>query len=71
MHDTITRAETLLRDLEAATGCIARERKLRAALNEIRDAARQLSDSADPSVQSCAQRILAAAASVKEEPNGI
>ena len=55
VHDTITRAETLLRDLE----------------NEIRDAARQLSDSADPSVQSCAQRILAAAASVKEEPYGI
>ena len=71
VHNTITRAETLLRDLEAATGCIARERKLRAALNEIRDAARQLSDSADPSVQSCAQRILAAAASVKEEPYGI
>ena len=66
VHDTISRAEALLRDMEAATGCVARERRLRAALEEIHNAAQQLSASTDPSVQRCAQRILTAAASVKE-----
>ncbi len=66
VHDTISRTETLLRDMEAAIGCVTRERRLRAALEEIQNAAEQLSGCADPSVQRCAQRILSAAASVKE-----
>lgn len=66
VHDAISRAEALLRDMEAAAGCVARARRLRTALEEIRTAAQQLSGSTDPSVQCCAQRILAAAASVKE-----
>lgn len=66
VHDTISRAEALLQDMERATGCVARERRLRHALEEICEAAQQLSSSADPSVQSCARRILTAAASVKE-----
>ena len=66
VHDAISRAETLLREMERAAGCVARAHRLRLALEQIRDAAQRLAASSDPEVQSCAQRILSAAASVKE-----
>lgn len=66
VHDNISRTETILLEMEKATGCVARAKLLRAAMNEINDAAEQLLRSSDPTVQRNAQRILTAAASLKE-----
>ena len=66
VHDNISRTETILLEMEKATGCVARAKLLRAAMNEINDAAEQLLRSSDLTVQRNAQRILTAAASLKE-----
>ena len=69
VHDSLMRAETFLRNMEAKTGCVARERAMENALSVIRDAARQLLQ--QPEAVDLAQRILSAADSFKEDEHGI
>lgn len=66
VHDAVTRAEALLRDMERATGCVEKSLRLRAALEQIAEAAQSLRAHADPSVRQNAQCILDAVSSVKE-----
>ena len=69
VHDSLTRAEAALRNMEAKTGCVARERAMEQALSVIRDAARQLL--VQPEAVALAQRILSTADSLKEDEHGI
>lgn len=66
VHDTITRTEAILSDMENATGCVARAQKLRFAEQEITSAAQTLLRHEDPTVRNNAERILSAVSSVKE-----
>ena len=66
VHDTILRTEAILKDMEAATGCVARARTLRTALQRISDAAENLMHHEDPTVRENAAGILSALSSVKE-----
>ena len=66
VHDTISRTETILRDMEAATGCVARANALRATAQTIIDAANALITHEDPTVRQNAERILAAVSAIKE-----
>ncbi|MDR0889034.1 MAG: YlxM family DNA-binding protein [Oscillospiraceae bacterium] len=61
VHDSIVRTEAILRNMEDATGCVARERALEASLSEIREAAQLLLEQDNPSIRQQAQRILSAA----------
>lgn len=64
VHDTLMRAETLLKNMEEKTGCIARDRRTQSALAEIREAASELVN--DPRSSAAARRILDAAQRIKE-----
>lgn len=66
VHDTISRTEAILLDIEKAAGCVARAQSLRAAKAEITEAANLLLLQEDPSVRQSAERILAAVSSLKE-----
>lgn len=66
VHDTLSRTEALLRNMEAKTGCVSRNRACRKAAGTILDAARRLRCSGDPEVSALAQRILDAAEDLKE-----
>ena len=58
VHDNLSRTEALLRNMEAKTGCVARERAMERALSTIRAAARQLLE--QPQAEALAQQILSA-----------
>ena len=58
VHDTISRAETLLREMERATGCVARSQELRRVLSRIEATARPLSAHEDAAVRHSAEVIL-------------
>ena len=60
VHDTITRTEAILRDMEKATGCVAMGKKLRRMREEILIAANELITHEDPTVRHNAERIVAA-----------
>ena len=60
VHDTITRTETILRDMEQATGCVAMARSLRQMRDEVLLAANELMQHNDPTVRHNAERIIAA-----------
>ncbi|MBQ1264674.1 MAG: DNA-binding protein [Oscillospiraceae bacterium] len=64
VHDTLMRAEALLRNMEEKTGCIARDRRTQSALAEICEAAAELAN--DPHASELARRILDAAERIKE-----
>ncbi len=66
VHDNITRTEAILRDMEAVTGCIAREKALRTMRNEVVQIANELMQHSDSTVRQSAERILAAVSSTKE-----
>ena len=66
VHDTITRTEAILLDMEKATGCVARAQALRSAEAEISEAAKALLLHHDPTVRHYAERISAAVSSLKE-----
>ncbi|MGN0999249.1 MAG: YlxM family DNA-binding protein [Faecousia sp.] len=66
VHDTLSRTEALLRNMEAKTGCVSRDQACRKAAGTILDAAQRLRCSADPEVSTLAQRILVAAENLKE-----
>ena len=58
VHDAISRAETLLREMEQATGCLARSQELRRVLSQIEAEALPLASSGDEAVRRRAEVIL-------------
>ena len=58
VHDAISRAETLLREMEQATGCVARSQALRRVLAQIEAEASALEASTDTAVRQHAEVIL-------------
>lgn len=60
VHDTVSRAETILCDIEKTAGCLAKAQNLRHAQAEISAAAETLSRHSDPAVREEASRIFSA-----------
>ncbi len=66
VHDNLSRAEALLLNMEAKTGCVRRDMQCRIAAKEIASAAQILSGHEDLNVSQLAGKILAAAKSLEE-----
>ena len=66
VHDNLSRAEALLRNMEAKTGCAARDQACRKAASSILDAATRLCQYEDSVVSTLAQRIMDAAKGLEE-----
>ena len=66
VHENLNRAEALLRNMEAKTGCVSRDQACRKAANTILDAASLLRQRDDPVVTALAQRIIDAAQGLEE-----
>jgi predicted DNA-binding protein YlxM (UPF0122 family) len=66
VHDNLTRAEALLRNMEAKTGCVSRDQSCRRAAKTILTAARALRQNPDETVSALAQTILSAAQGLEE-----
>ena len=66
VHDNLSRAEALLRNMEEKTGCVRRDRNCRAAADTILAAARQLQNHSDTAVSELAEAIIAAARGLEE-----
>lgn len=58
VHDNLSRTEAMLRNMEAKTGCVRRDRACRKAAKEILDTAQLLSQNKDQQVSVLAGRIL-------------
>ena len=61
VHDNLSRAEALLRNMEEKTGCVRRDLACRKAAQEIIAAAKQLTQHVDPQVASLSKKIVASA----------
>ena len=61
VHDNLSRAEALLRNMEEKTGCVRRDLTCRKAAQEIIIAAKQLAEYDDPQVASLSKKIVASA----------
>ena len=66
VFDTLNRAETLLRNMEAKTGFLRRDEKVRETARQIVRAAEALDASEDPETKGLARQILAAAKELEE-----
>ena len=66
VHDNLSRAEALLRNMEAKTGCVRRDMQYRYANEKIRCAADKLLHSEHADTRSLAQQILDAIACIEE-----
>ncbi len=66
VHENLNRAEALLRNMEAKTGCAGRDQACRKAVNAILEAASQLRQNEDPVVSALAQKIVSAAEGLEE-----
>ncbi len=66
VYDNLSRAETLLRNMEEKTGFLRRDEKVRSTAQQIIRAAEALSASKDPEVGELARQILAAAKELEE-----
>lgn len=66
VHDTISRTEATLLQMEQSIGCIARALSIRTALEKISADAEALSCHEDPAVRQSAESILSAVRSAKE-----
>lgn len=66
VYDNLSRAEALLKNMEEKTGCVQRDMQCRKAIREISDAANMLKNYPDAEVCAQAERIIAAAKSIKE-----
>lgn len=66
VHETITRAEATLQRMEEKTGCIEKDRRVQTVLAEIDRCTAQLLDTQDETVKQLAQKIRAAAQTIKE-----
>ena len=66
VHDNLSRAEALLRNMEEKTGCVRRDLACRKATDSILNAAQQLAKHSDITVSDLAHQILNAAQAFKE-----
>ena len=66
VNDNLSRTEAALRRIEENIGCIRRDRKLRKALDSIRNAAGELDGSSDPSAVHLGRMIVDAVRSIEE-----
>ena len=66
VHDNLSRAEALLRDMEAKTGCVKRDQACRKAASTILCAAKALQGNADSVVSALAEQIVSAAQGLEE-----
>ena len=66
VHDNLSRAEALLRNMEEKTGCVRRDLQYRKLLNVIMNAVSDLQSSSDPKVQNAVLRIKEAAEGFEE-----
>ena len=66
VYDNLSRAETVLRNMEEKTGFLRRDEKVRSTAQQIIRAAEMLSASKDPEVGKLARQILAAAKELEE-----
>ena len=66
VYDNLSRAETLLRNMEEKTGFLRRDEKVRSTAQQIIRAAEMLSASKDPEAGELARQILAAAKELEE-----
>lgn len=66
VFDNLSRAEALLRNMEAKTGCVRRALQARKAVSKILSAADQLADNPDQDVSRLAKVIITAARSLEE-----
>ena len=66
VYDNLSRAEALLKNMEAKTGCVKRDRNCRLAAEQIRDFAKLLASHADQTVSDAAQRILSCVSGLEE-----
>jgi predicted DNA-binding protein YlxM (UPF0122 family) len=66
VHDNLSRAEALLKNMEEKTGCMRRDLQHRRAAAAIRAAAEQLAVSADAQVSALAAEIMATAKLIEE-----
>jgi predicted DNA-binding protein YlxM (UPF0122 family) len=66
VYDNLSRAEALLRNMEAKTGCVKRDLKNRKVMRTIVSAAQQLQSRDDREVRDLAKTILDAAALLEE-----
>ena len=66
VHDNLSRAEALLRNMEEKTGCVRRDLACRRAVEKVRGLAEQLKVSEDNNVSGLAEQILTAIAGLEE-----
>ena len=66
VHENLSRAEALLRNMEAKTGCAGRDQACRKAASSILEAARLLSRNEDPVVSALAEKIISSAQGLEE-----
>ncbi len=66
VHDNLSRAEALLRNMEEKTGCVRRDLHNRQAMQGIVEAAEKLAAHEDDTVSHLARRILSAAREFEE-----
>ena len=66
VHENLSRAEALLRNMEAKTGCVKRDQACRKAAEAILDAVTQLRRIEHPTVPALAERIISAVESIEE-----
>lgn len=66
VHDNLSRAEALLKNMEEKTGCVSRDRQLRKAMQTIAVAAESLISHPDPRVSQVAEEILSQARHFEE-----
>ena len=66
VHDNLTRAEALLRNMEEKTGCVRRDLAGRKVMQKIRSITVQLQNNADKEVSELATQIISALDSIEE-----
>lgn len=66
VHDNLSRAEALLLNMEAKTGCVRRDMHCRAVMEKVREIADRLANADDESVKQLACQIQAAVRSLEE-----
>ena len=66
VHDNLSRAEALLKNMEAKTGCVSRDRSCRNAAHQILALAQKLDSCSDPQIREAAAAIRAIAKNLEE-----
>ena len=66
VHDNLSRAEALLRNMEEKTGCVGRDQNCRKAVHTILAAAESLRSHSDETVSSLAEQIYRTARELEE-----